>query len=91
MFSFIQNVEFFALMRSLEALFVLFESKMENNHIFSKKNCMVFSSIIQNDELKLKIFWNRRELNTPLVLSKKCRIYYPHVGLLGLFWAILAS
>jgi hypothetical protein len=57
MFSFIQNAEFIVLLRLFWIFFCLLrpKSKMENK-LFFKKNYMVFSCIMQNDEPKLKIF-----------------------------------
>ena len=39
--------------------------KIENNHLFAKKICMLFSSILQNDEPNPFFFEKKRELNTP--------------------------
>jgi len=66
MFSSIQNAKFIALMRFFWVFFTL-EDKIQNGEWlpFCQKNCMMFSSILQNDELKPKIFEIREELNTP--------------------------
>jgi len=40
--------------------------KIENKHLFAKKNCIVFSSILQNDGPKSKFFCKKMETKHPL-------------------------
>jgi len=56
-FSSIQNAKFIVLMKLLDAHFGFFgllmpKSKIENNYLFAKKFCMVFSFILQNNKPK---------------------------------------
>jgi uncharacterized Zn finger protein (UPF0148 family) len=45
--------------------------KMESSQFFAKKNCMVFSSIMQNDGPKPKIYWDKGEVTCPTHPTKK--------------------